>query len=262
MKDFVLSDPWFWVIPNWVQLVLIAVIGYLVGCFSFARFISRLKKRDISKIGSGNPGAMNMTREFGPVIGFLTFFLDAFKAGIPAIIVYHLYNSGSYAVLDGLGNPTFTGSVFPLTQVPVGLFAAFLCGTSVVLGHIYPINTGFKGGKGISSGVGLFWLMLGMANPWFWLIGLGFCTTWPITISLTGVGSLCSMSYLAGFGVWQIGILFNTYGTGNEWIAWCVVCIFFVVALSWAAHFKNVRCLLSGEEHKTVMIKFKKKKKV
>ena len=38
MKDFILSEPWFWVIPNWVQFVLIAVIAYLVGCFHFARF--------------------------------------------------------------------------------------------------------------------------------------------------------------------------------------------------------------------------------
>ena len=69
MKDFVLSDAWFWGIPNWVQFVLIALVAYLVGCFSFARFIAKLKKQDISKLGSGNPGAMNMIRQFGIFIG-------------------------------------------------------------------------------------------------------------------------------------------------------------------------------------------------
>ena len=254
MKDFVLSDAWFWVIPNWVQFVLIAVISYLVGCFSVARFISKLKKQDISKMGSGNPGAMNMIRQFGPAIGVTTFLLDAIKAGVPAIIVYHFYNVGSY-----IGVPA--GYVFAGTRFSVGLFAAFLCGMCVVFGHIYPVTTKFKGGKGISSGVGLFWLMLGMANPWFWLVGFGIVLTWPITISATKVGSLCSLSYLAGFGVWQIGMLFEGFGTGNVWVSFCVAFIFMVVAFSWMAHYKNMRCLLSGEEHQTVIIKFKKKTK-
>lgn len=254
MKDFVLSEPWFWVIPNWVQFVLIVVIAYLVGCFHFARFYCWIKKKDVSKMGSGNPGAMNMIRNFGAGIGFLTFFFDAFKAGIPTIIVYHLYNVGSYSG----GIPT--GAVFAETQFPVGCFAAFLCGVCVVLGHVFPATSKFKGGKGISSGVGLFWLMLGMANPWFWLIGFGFILTWPVTISLTKAGSICSMSYLAGFGIWQIGVLFNSYGTGSLWSALCVAFIFGVVALSWVAHHKNIRCLMSGEEHETVLIKKKKKK--
>lgn len=261
MKDFVLSEPWFWVIPNWVQLICIAVVGYLIGCFSIARIIARRKKKDISKMGSGNPGAMNMTREFGFGIGVLTFIVDAFKAGVPAIIVYYIYNRGSYAVLDGLGNPTFTGAVFAGTQIPFGLFAALLCGVCAVLGHIYPITTGFKGGKGISSGIGLFWLMLGLANPWFWLIGVGVILTLPFAITLMKVGSLCNLAYLAAFGAWQIGILYTLYGVESIWITLCAVFSFLAVAISWLAHFKNVRCLLSGEEHATVIIKSKKKEK-
>ncbi len=258
MKDFVLSEPWFWVIPNWVQFVLIAVIGYLVGCFSAARFISRLKKRDITKIGSGNPGATNMIREFGFCLGALTFFIDAFKAGIPAVIVYHLYNQGSYALVDGTGSLTVEGAVFSQTQIPVGLFAALLFGVCAVLGHIYPVFNRFKGGKGISSGIGLFWLMLGLANPWFWLIGVAVVATLPFLITLTKLGSLCNLSYLAGFGIWQIGTLYAVYGVGSVWITLCAVFTLLAVAISWLAHFKNVRCLLSGEEHPTVMIKFKK----
>ena len=261
MKDFVLSEPWFWVIPNWVQLIFIAVVGYLIGCFSIARIIARRKKKDISKMGSGNPGAMNMTREFGFGIGVLTFIVDAFKAGVPAIIVYYIYNRGSYAVLDGLGNPTFTGAVFAGTQIPFGLFAALLCGVCAVLGHIYPITTGFKGGKGISSGIGLFWLMLGMANPWYWLLGLGLIIVWPFAITLTKKGSLCALCVLAGFCVWQIGALFAAGGPGNIWVSFSVAFAFFVVALSWVAHHKNIRALLSGEEHETVIFKKKGLKK-
>ena len=246
MVDFNLSK-------NWWQFALIAFIAYLVGCISFARIFSRMKNKDVSKMGSGNPGAMNMIRNFGPALGFLTFFFDAIKAGGPAVLVYFLYNSGFY--LSG----EISGYVFSGTVFPVGCFAAFLCGACAVLGHVFPIVSGFKGGKGISSGVGLFWLMLGLGNPWFWLIGLGVILTWPVVIQLTKAGSVCTLTYLAGFGVWTVGTLFSAFGPGNIWISFTVACVFFVVGLSWIAHYKNIRCLLSGEEHQTVLIKSKKK---
>lgn len=246
MSDFHFSN-------NWWQFAIIALVAYMVGSISFARLFSRMKNKDVSKMGSGNPGAMNMIRNFGPVIGFLTFFFDAVKAGGPAVLVYCLYNKGFFAV-DEVSGQVFAGTIFP-----VGCFAAFLCGACAVLGHIFPITARFKGGKGISSGVGLFWLMLGMANPWFWLVGLGVVITWPVVITLTKAGSVCTLTYLAGFGVWTIGTLFSAFGPGNVWISCTVIFIFFVVALSWVAHHKNIRCLLSGEEHKTVVIKSKKK---
>ena len=249
----------FYFSKNWWQFLLIAVISYMVGCFNFALLISRMKKNDVSKLGSGNPGAMNMIRNFGPVIGFLTFFLDAFKAGIPAIIVYHLYNKGFYGAFQG--ERVFSGAVFAGTAFPVGCFGAFLSGASVVFGHIYPATRHFKGGKGIASGVGLFWLMLGMANPWYWLLGLGLIIVWPFAITLTKKGSLCALCVLAGFCVWQIGALFAAGGPGNIWVSFSVAFAFFVVALSWVAHHKNIRALLSGEEHETVIFKKKGLKK-
>ena len=60
---------------NWIEIVLIGVLCYLIGCFNFAVLISRKKHKDVTKMGSGNPGTMNMTREFGVKIGVITFFL-------------------------------------------------------------------------------------------------------------------------------------------------------------------------------------------
>ncbi|MBQ8374124.1 MAG: glycerol-3-phosphate acyltransferase [Clostridia bacterium] len=237
----------FW--ENWYQFVLLMIAGYFIGCLNFAAIIAKIKKKDITKIGSGNPGAMNMTREFGTLVGFLTFFLDAFKGGIPAMIVYFLY-----------GNFAFSG-----TNFSVGYFAAFLIGAFVVLGHIFPWTMKFKGGKGISSGIGLFWLTLSIEgngiNPVILLIGLGLITLWPILITLTRTGSVISMSFLAIFGCWQIIKLLTLYPANTPFRAVSIFFVFFVVALSWFAHHKNMKCLLSGEEHETVMIKFKKKAK-
>ena len=230
----------FW--QNCWQFVLLAVVGYFIGCFNFAHLIAKLKKKDVSKMGSGNPGAMNMTREFGVIIGFLTFFLDAFKGGIPAVIVYHLYG----------------GAVFAGTDFAVGYLGAFVIGAFVVLGHIYPVTLKFKGGKGISSGIGLFWLTLAIENPWSLLIGLAVVATLPFIISWTKIGSLWSLSYLAGFGIWQNVQLLMMYETYNAYFAASMIFVCFVVLISWVAHHKNLRCLFSGEEHETVMIKFKK----
>lgn len=229
---------------NWWQFVLIAIGGYFVGCFNFAVLIAKLKKRDVTKIGSGNPGSMNMTREFGPVVGFTNFFLDTFKAGIPALIVYYSY-----------ANAEFAG-----TNFCVGWFAAFLCGLFVVVGHVFPVTMKFKGGKGLASGLGMFWMLLGVLDPWNWLYGFLVICTIPIVITLTKVGSLFSMSYLAGYAVWFVALLLGK-GDGSAFYAATLLMAFAVVALVWAAHHKNVRCMLAGEEHATVMLKFKKKAK-
>ena len=82
---------------SWYEFVIIALVCYFVGCFNFARFISKKKDKDITTIGSGNPGTMNMTREFGIKIGVLTFFCDALKGGVPAVICYFIYRKYVFA---------------------------------------------------------------------------------------------------------------------------------------------------------------------
>ena len=59
----------FYFSKSWCELLIIAVVCYLIGCFNFARLIARVKHKDITKMGSGNPGTMNMSREFGLKVG-------------------------------------------------------------------------------------------------------------------------------------------------------------------------------------------------
>ena len=61
------------------SLVCCAIVSYLIGNINWALLISKLKKSDIRKLGSGNPGTLNMSRNFGLKIGLLTFFLDISK---------------------------------------------------------------------------------------------------------------------------------------------------------------------------------------
>ena len=128
MKVFSFAD-------NWWQFVLIAILCYAIGCCNFAVFISRWRKMDITKMGSGNPGTMNMTRELGLKFGVLTFFCDALKGGVPALVSYFIYR----------------GFVFENTAVCVADFSRYFCALFVVLGHVFPVQLRFKGGKVTAS---------------------------------------------------------------------------------------------------------------
>lgn len=61
----------------------LVLASYFVGNINFALIISKLKKSDVRKLGSGNPGTLNMSRNFGLKIGLLTLFLDMLKGAIP-----------------------------------------------------------------------------------------------------------------------------------------------------------------------------------
>jgi len=228
---------------DWWQFVVMAVASYFIGCFNFAVIISKLKKKDITKIGSGNPGTMNMSREFGAWVGIMTFFLDAFKGGIPAVISYFIYRETVFS-----------------TGVPVYYVTRVLCGLCVVIGHVFPVTMRFKGGKGVASTIGLMWMCLGTENPWLLLVALGVIATMPVVITLAKYGSLCSLLYVAAFAVWQIILVLTSYPATDGFVIWTLMMIFATVALVWAAHHKNLVRIFAGEEHATSFFKKKKKK--
>lgn len=239
MKIFNLSQ-------NWWQFLLIALVCYVIGSFNFARAISKKKHKDITKMGSGNPGAMNMTREFGLKIGLLTFVCDAFKGGIPAVVCFFLYKN----------------FVFAGTQLLVSDFIRYYCGVFVVLGHIYPYNMKFKGGKGIAATFGLFWMSIACENAW-WLLGGCLCFALVILyIYCTEWGSMGSLIGVAMFSIIQMVIFVQKYAKMpvNAYMVCLYLIIFLINILTWAAHGKNLSRLLSGEEHHTSIKKLARKK--
>lgn len=240
MKEFSLSESWW-------QFVVMAIVCYLIGCFNFARLISGIKHRDITKMGSGNPGTMNMSREFGWKIGVLTFFCDAFKGGIPALVAFFLYK-----------NYVFAG-----TSVRLGDFVRYFCGLCVIFGHIFPVQMHFKGGKGIASTLGLFWINIACENAWFLLSGFLFLVFIAFYIYATEWGSMGSLIGVTGFAIWQGAIFYLRYVDAG--LSGYVVALYAILLLNtfltWGAHRKNIVRLLSGEEHHTSVKKMLKKSK-
>ena len=239
MKDFYFSQ-------NWWQFLVMAVVCYLIGCFNFARAISRKRHKDITKIGSGNPGTMNMSRVFGLKIGLLTFACDALKGGIPALIGYLLYRSYQFA-----------GTDFAVSD-----FTRYFCGLFVIIGHIFPVTMHFKGGKGIASTLGMFWVSLSCENAWWIAIGFAIAVFLIGFIYYTEWGSLGSLLGVTGVSIAQMVIFFLRYGESvvNAYMVGAYLILFLINVLTWGAHHENIARLFAGEEHHTSIKKLAKKK--
>lgn len=111
------------------QYVILAALGYILGCSNMAFYLAKLNHVDIRKGGSGNLGASNALITLGKGAGAMTLVHDFIKAVIPILIARML---------------------FPET----GIYGEVLTGTACVLGHMYPFWLGFKGGKGFASYLG------------------------------------------------------------------------------------------------------------
>jgi glycerol-3-phosphate acyltransferase PlsY len=112
----------------------ILAIAYLLGSIPFGYILVRLfRKEDIRATGSGNIGATNVARSGAKGLGILTLLLDLLKGFAAVQIAAHF----------APGSPGFPSDL------------AVAAGIAAVLGHIYPIWLGFKGGKGVATGLGV-----------------------------------------------------------------------------------------------------------
>ena len=124
----------------WWSFLLIALGSYFIGNINFAVIISRSKNKDIRNMGSGNPGTLNMSRQFGLKFGVLTLILDILKGAVPTLVATLVYRE----------------MTFGDSHLAVSEMAQYLAGFFAVLGHIFPAIYKFKGGKGIATTIGVF----------------------------------------------------------------------------------------------------------
>ena len=113
-----------------------AVLAYLLGSIPFGYLLVRVfRGEDVRRAGSGNIGATNVARS-SPGLGLLTLILDAGKGFAAVLIAYDL----------------FVYFRFPILLMAVAAFFA-------VVGHLFPVWLGFRGGKGVATGLGSFILI-------------------------------------------------------------------------------------------------------
>ena len=129
-----------------MEVVTLLILSYLTGSIPTSIIVSRVAKNiDIREHGSGNAGATNVYRILGWKYALIVLFLDIFKAWIPTAI--------------------YATKIFLSISIPDIGFIQILCGFSAVLGHTYPIFSGFKGGKGIGSLIGVLLALFPFAFP-------------------------------------------------------------------------------------------------
>ncbi len=159
--------------------------------------------------GSGNPGATNVLRSGRKSAAALTLFGDGLK-GWAAV-----WLAKSFAPHFGL-------------NIDVALW----CGLAALIGHLFPVFFGFKGGKGVATALGV---LLGF-NLW---VGLGCMATWMVMAALFRISSLAALTAAALSPVYAGMIM----GWGKA--AWVVLVM---SALLFYRHKSNIRKLIAGEE--------------
>ena len=153
-----------------LELGLKSLIAYLLGTALGSLILGRLRGVDIRSMGSGNAGATNALRTQGTVFGLAVLFLDVAKG-----------------VLAVSGLPALPLPGVPLDAALTRQWLALACGLGVILGHVYPVWFGFRGGKGVATVVGV----IGALDPRL-LVPL-FCA-WLVVVLVTGYVGLASMS--------------------------------------------------------------------
>ena len=213
--------------PFAVKIIIIVLGSYLIGNINFAIVISKFKRGDIRKSGSGNPGTMNVVRAYGKIIGALCLILDAFKAAVPAFFSWWLLTGTPYDVSDKLG--------------------LYVSGLATVVGHIYPAFMKFKGGKGIACILGVLLLAQPIVTLITFAVGLLF-------ITFVKIGAMGSFIMIFTPSIYELIML----GGSNVAVS---VLVFIIVALALFAHRSNIARLFTGRENRTVFFPKKNKEK-
>jgi glycerol-3-phosphate acyltransferase PlsY len=152
-------------VQNELQTLVIAILAYALGSVSFAVVVSKaMGLPDPHSYGSKNPGATNVLRTGNKLAAVLTLLGDAGKGAL-AVILAMLYT----------GQPATSG------------YDAPIAGAMALLGHLYPVFHGFRGGKGVATAVGVLLAL----NPW---LGLGALATFGILIAFFRMVSLASIA--------------------------------------------------------------------
>ena len=203
----------------WYPIVIAAAVSYLLGNVNGAVVMSQLKNDDVRSHGSGNAGLTNYIRNFGAASALYVIFIDMGKAALACLV-----------------------SELLLKPYGMEIHGRAIGGLFVILGHNFPILLGFRGGKGILSGVTVG-LMLD------WKLGLLVFAIFLAAYLTTHYVSLGSVLSAGSFGP-----LYALFHPDAGFIP--IATGFFLSALVVWMHRANIIRLLKGEERKTTFFGF------
>jgi glycerol-3-phosphate acyltransferase PlsY len=211
-----------------LEYIYFIIISYLLGSFPSAILVGKLFYNiDVREFGSGNAGATNTFRVLGKKAGLPVLFFDVFKGFISVNLI---------VFLDII--PYSMDGVFEL-QLTFGIAA--------VIGHLFPVFTGFRGGKGIATLLGI----LIAIHPF-----AAFYSSLVFVIIFLIFKFVSLASILASFSFPILIYLLSDSSTNS-----LIIFSIFVPILTLITHQKNIERLIRGEESKAKILKKKKNEK-
>jgi acyl phosphate:glycerol-3-phosphate acyltransferase len=209
---------------NFMNTVFAFALAYLLGSIPAAVWIGKIFHNiDVREHGSGNAGTANVIRVLG------------WKTGIPVLMI-DLAKGWTAAML-----PQFLSAALPGSTMLISL--QILTGLTAIVGHIFPLFAGFRGGKGVAT---VFGVLLAV-QPLLTICCLG---VFLVVLLLTGIVSISSISAGIAFP------LFLFIFIGSPSLIFKIFSVFIAIALL-VTHRKNIRRLLKGQESR--LFKFGKK---
>ena len=192
--------------------ILVVVLAYLLGSLSFAVIVSKaMGMADPRSYGSGNPGATNVLRSGKKKAAVLTLLGDALKGLVAVVIAKCLWDAGH------------------ITEATVAWVSV-----AVLVGHMWPVFFGFKGGKGVATAVGVL-----------------FALSWPVALICTIVWLIMAfglkISSLAALVATVLSPILAWYFIDES--SWCWAVLVTAVLVLYR-HKSNIQNLLSGKESK------------
>jgi glycerol-3-phosphate acyltransferase PlsY len=143
------------------EMLFALALGYLLGSIPFGMILTRLAgKGDIRKVGSGNIGATNVLRTGSKWLAALTLILDCIKAIVAILLASRLF----------------------------GAETAAAAGAGALIGHLYPLWLGFRGGKGVATFLGI---LIGLQ---FWPAAIAYAAIWLILLLTLRISSVAGMT--------------------------------------------------------------------
>ena len=143
-----------------IELILKGGLSYVLGSIIGSLVVGRLIGGvDIRTLGSGNPGATNALRTQGKKVALAVLLIDLTKGWVATAVI------ATWVVPAGIAAAT----------APLAAWSASVCGIAVMLGHVYPLWYGFRGGKGVATLLGAVlginaWLLLPMVLAWLTVV--------------------------------------------------------------------------------------------
>lgn len=204
------------------------VLAYLCGSISFALLLGRLKGVGLRQVGSGNPGATNLGRAVGRAWGVLCFVLDVLKGLVPVLVAGLVMGHAGRA---------------ELAAIEAWQWLAVAAGT--ICGHLFPVYHGFRGGKGVATGLGA---LLGF-YPLLTVPALVAGGVWLVLLATLRYVSVASMAAAAAMPLLVLAYGWLLEATLQRQVPLLTVTALLAVLVV-LRHLGNIQRLLAGTEPK------------